>query len=244
MTGDHGPDGPDPYARWDAAYVLGALSSARRREFEDHLPGCRACRSAVSEISGVPALLALLDHDPATDPAADGSETSLAAEPPPGLRTALLRRVGARRRRRRWFTAAAAALVAIALSMSAFVALRPGTPADTEALGDAVANAEPMTPMTPSEFEAAISLSPQDWGTMIHLTCTYHSWSGEEGDGGDELVLVALARDGSATRLASWVALPAATALPTASTALPITEIAAVQVVSADSGTVLLQRTL
>ena len=27
-----------PYAMWDAAYVLGSLSSTERREYEGHLP--------------------------------------------------------------------------------------------------------------------------------------------------------------------------------------------------------------
>ena len=37
--------GPDPYAEWDAAYVLGALSPAERLEFEGHLSGCGRCRA-------------------------------------------------------------------------------------------------------------------------------------------------------------------------------------------------------
>ena len=33
------------YATWDAAYVLGSLSSAERREFEAHLSVCPSCDS-------------------------------------------------------------------------------------------------------------------------------------------------------------------------------------------------------
>ncbi len=33
------------YADWDAAYVLGSLSPAERREFETHLEGCERCRA-------------------------------------------------------------------------------------------------------------------------------------------------------------------------------------------------------
>lgn len=51
------------YAMWDAAYVLGALSAADRREFEAHLAGCPECRGAVTELCGVPALLSQLDRD-------------------------------------------------------------------------------------------------------------------------------------------------------------------------------------
>ena len=45
------------YADWDAAYVLGALSSADRREFEDHLATCPPCRDALAELAGMPGLL-------------------------------------------------------------------------------------------------------------------------------------------------------------------------------------------
>jgi len=56
-------DGVFRYAMWDAAYVLGSLSAADRREFEAHMANCPACRDAVAELSGVPALLSLLDRE-------------------------------------------------------------------------------------------------------------------------------------------------------------------------------------
>ena len=55
--------GHDEYAMWDAAYVLGSLSSAERREFEAHLGDCPLCRSAVGELNGMPALLSQLGRD-------------------------------------------------------------------------------------------------------------------------------------------------------------------------------------
>ncbi|VBA40711.1 Anti-sigma-L factor RslA [Mycobacterium innocens] len=51
------------YVMWDAAYVLGSLSANDRREFERHLGGCTVCRKAVTELSGMPALLSVLDRD-------------------------------------------------------------------------------------------------------------------------------------------------------------------------------------
>ena len=48
---------PDKFAQWDAAYVLGALSPAERREFEEHLASCPACQAAVSELVAIPGLL-------------------------------------------------------------------------------------------------------------------------------------------------------------------------------------------
>jgi anti-sigma-K factor RskA len=55
-------DGVDRYAMWDAAYVLGSLSAADRREFEAHMANCPACWDAVEDLSGLPALLSQLDR--------------------------------------------------------------------------------------------------------------------------------------------------------------------------------------
>lgn len=46
------------FAHDDGAYVLGALDPAERRVFEDHLPHCANCRSAVQSLAGLPGLLA------------------------------------------------------------------------------------------------------------------------------------------------------------------------------------------
>lgn len=55
--------GTHEYAMWDAAYVLGALSSVERLAYEAHLNTCPSCRKAVGELGGMPALLAQLDRD-------------------------------------------------------------------------------------------------------------------------------------------------------------------------------------
>src|ERR1700748_3027093 len=69
------------YAMWDAAYVLGSLSATDRREFETHLASCPACREAVAELSGVPALLSQLDREEVA--AIDRSGPVPAAAPEP-----------------------------------------------------------------------------------------------------------------------------------------------------------------
>lgn len=53
----------DRYAHWDAAYVLGALGPAERREYAAHLTACEACRTAVAEIAALPGLLASVPAD-------------------------------------------------------------------------------------------------------------------------------------------------------------------------------------
>ncbi len=88
----------DPYALWDAAYVLGSLSASERRDFEAHLATCPRCPEAVAELSGMPALLALIDADDVE--ALDDAE---AAPPPlrPEVLDSLVPKVEWRRRRGR-----------------------------------------------------------------------------------------------------------------------------------------------
>jgi hypothetical protein len=79
------------------------------------------------------------------------------------------------------------------------------------------------------------------------LKCTHRETpadADDHDDGGDKLAMVVVGRDGSHTSLATWMAQPGVTALPSGSTSMPINEIAAVQVVSADHGNVLLAQTL
>jgi len=63
------------FATWDAAYVLGSLSCAQRREFEAHLGLCASCRAAVAQLSDIPPLLRLLDVDEARAIGEGGAST-------------------------------------------------------------------------------------------------------------------------------------------------------------------------
>lgn len=81
-------NGAHDYAMWDAAYVLGALSDADRREFEAHLGRCTSCRTAVAELTAVSPLLSLLDYDQVVAPG--GAAESVAAPPCPDLLTSMV----------------------------------------------------------------------------------------------------------------------------------------------------------
>src|SRR5450755_2212298 len=61
MSNDGRP-AADPYARLDAAYLLGALDADERLAYEAHLAICRRCRAGLAEISAIPSLLAGLDE--------------------------------------------------------------------------------------------------------------------------------------------------------------------------------------
>jgi anti-sigma factor RsiW len=237
------------YALWDAAYVLGSLSASERREYEAHLSSCRPCREAVAEISGMPALLSQLDHDEVTaiDERSDG--TSPTPPPRPELLTSLLAKAQWRRRRLRiatWTLTTAAAAVIVVVGV--FIALRsnPGMSSPTPSPpGSAVA----MTQVTPSAFTATVSVKSQQAGTAIDMWCTYGQWPAgarhqEDQDAGDKLAMVVVGRDGSQLEVATWVALDGTTATPHGRTSMPVEQIAAVRVVSADTGQVYLERTL
>ncbi len=231
----------DRYATWDAAYVLGSLSSTERREFEAHLATCGSCRAAVADLSGMPALLGLLSAEDVR-----GLEREQ-TEPPPlraEVLTSVLDKVRWRRRRSRWLTSAAVGMAAALLAVGLVVAIRPeivGLQSGTTT--QPVAQLE-MNKLAPSPFSATVSLSSFAWGTRIDMACTYGQWSG----GGDatpsNLGMVVVGRDGSRTQVATWLGLSGATALPSGNTTMPKDEIASLELVSVDSGQVLLERQL
>lgn len=228
----------DRYATWDAAYVLGSLSSAERREFEAHLEPCHRCRAAVAELSGMPALLGLLSADDVRG--LDGEQ----AEPPPlraGVLDSVLGEVRSRRRRTRWLTTAAVATAAALVAVGLVLAIRPELvglrSGDTE---QPVAQME-MTKRAPTPFSATVALSSYAWGTRIDMACTYGQWSGADDSAPSNLGMVVVGRDGSRTQVATWLGLSGATALPSGNTHMPKDQIASVQLVSVDSGQVLLE---
>ena len=114
---------PDKFAQWDAAYVLGGLSPAERREFEEHLASCPPCQAAVSELAALPGLLAQISPADAAmlslaDDSAGYAETSelgaaqadvIDQGPPPSLLPKMIKTVRTRRRR---VVAAAAGIAA------------------------------------------------------------------------------------------------------------------------------------
>lgn len=229
----------DRYLTWDAAYVLGSLSSAERREFETHLETCERCRAAVAELSGVPALLAKLDLEDVR--ALDETQPDT---PPlrPEVLGSILDKVRWRRRRSRLLTSAAVAVAAALLAVGLVIVIRP------EAVGlqtnaPQAAPALEMTKVSETPINAAITMSGYGWGTRIDMACTYGDW-GQRDAPPQSLGMVVVGRDGSRDQIATWLGLSGATALPSANTPLQMNEIAAVQLVSSDSGRVLLERHL
>ena len=232
------------YTLWDGAYVLGCLSSNERHEYETHLSGCASCRRAVAELGGMPALLSRLGRNAAID-----EDNSSATPPvPPHLLTSLLAKVRWRRRRRWLVTGTLAAAAVVAAVAGVFIGLRsnPEMPTSTAPQAE---SAVAMTQVTPSAFTATVSVTSQQAGTAIDMSCRYGEWPPrahheEDQHGGDTLAMVVIGRDGSQDQVATWLALDDTTATPRGHTSMPVEQIAAIRVVSADTGQVYLQRNL
>ncbi|MFJ7216731.1 anti-sigma factor family protein [Amycolatopsis sp. NPDC098790] len=210
----------DPFATFDAAYVLGALSPEDRQRFEAHLRTCDRCAASVRELAGLPGLLARVDA-PAVVP-----EFSA---PPPDLLPTVLRRVRRGRRIRLAVTSASAALaVSACVALAVVASWPPSAPPPSIA----------MTALGQFPVRADARLDAFEWGTQVDMSCSYTG-----GRSGGDYVLVAIAHTGAETQLATWKAVPDNTARIVIGTALKRTDLAALEV-RGGSGRPLLRLTL
>jgi anti-sigma factor RsiW len=186
----------------------------------------------------MPALLSKLESDTVAA-INDGDHTT---EAPPNLLPSLLWAVRQRRRRSRLVTWSSGAAAAVLLAIGVFVSIPSLTGhSPTLATPQASVSVLQMDQVGTKALASTVSLSSQNWGTVIDLRCVclapvyaHH----------DKLAMVVVNRDGTHTQLATWVADPGHTATPAGSISTPRDQIAAVQVVSADNGKVLLERSL
>lgn len=211
----------DPFATFDAAYVLGALAPEDRQRFEEHLRTCDRCAASVRELAGLPGLLARVDP-PASLPDP--------GPPPPDLLPTVLRRVRRGRRIRLAVTSASAALAVSACVALAVVASAPAVPAVPPSVA--------MTALGQFPVRADARLAAFDWGTQVDMSCSYTG-----GRSGGDYLLVAISRSGQETQLATWKALPENTARLSIGTALRQPDLAALEI-RAGSGLPLLRLTL
>ena len=216
-------DSPDEFRDWDAAYVLGALSSEDRRKYEQHLTNCPACTSAVAELAGMPGLLRKLQAEDAEALMTVPDDGHLRGQQhEPGLVHRLATTANKRRRRVRAAALAlmvgAAAILALggifigaSLAPSANVARLPATSAPT---GTAVM----MTPVQPGTMTAILTVSSKAWGTRFDWTCDYVNVDGKV-NAAKSYSMVMTDTSGVETVIATWSATqkPRATELATSS---------------------------
>jgi len=231
----------DRYVTWDAAYVLGSLTSNERREYEAHLETCERCRSAVAEISGIPALLAMLDLE---DVRALDEEAPEAPPLRPEVLDSILDKVRWRRRRNRWLTSAAVGVAAALLAVGVVIAIRPEIVGLENYSPQETTQALEMAKVSDTPINASITLTGFGWGTRIDMACSYGEWGQSGTIPPQNLGMIVIGRDGSHTEVATWLGLSGATALPSATTPMQKDDIAAVQLVSSENGKVLLEKHL
>lgn len=215
------------YAEWDAAYVLGALSTSDRRLFEAHLAECALCRAAVAELAPTVGLLSRVSADAVT-----GREDGPAAAGPAALIS--LARERRRRRRRTWWIAAAAAVaLVIPAAVGIGVWLSSG-PSPTASFA--------LEQVQDVSLEASVRLTDVAWGTRVDLECRYPAGGADAPPGGWVYVLAVIGADGSET-VSTWRAGPGSVSNVSGATAVAADEIRAVEIRS-ESGEVLMRRDL
>ncbi len=230
----------DTYAEWDAAYVLGSLSPAERREFERHLAACESCSVAVAELAALPGLLAKVPAEEASELLRPAGELPI----PATLLPRLIRSVARRRRRTRGFVASAvvaAAAAAAAIVLAVPLSFPGGAPS-----GSAGATDVALTQVVPNSLTARIRLVAEGWGTRIEMNCRYaevdsNAPPGYLPDAETSYAMYVTDAAGHSTQIATWTAKPGTTVEPSGTTSLALDEISVVDIRSASSGRVLLQ---
>jgi hypothetical protein len=244
---------PDKFAQWDAAYVLGALSPAERREFEEHLATCPSCQAAVSDLAALPGLLAQLSPDDAAmlsmadETVAGSAETPVLSAvqtdvieqgPPESLLPKMIKK--ARTRRRRMVAAVAGIAAAVLLVIGGLAAaagllpLRPDSP-------ERVA----FSQVVPSAMIAVADVIPGQNGTEIKVECQY----GEVGEptpgaGRETYSIFVVDRSGNASMIKEWPASPNKLMRPSGTTPLRVSQIADLEIRQTETDEVMLRAPL
>jgi anti-sigma factor RsiW len=208
------PDG-DRYGEWDAAYVLGSLSPAERAEFEAHLTTCPRCQAAVSEIAGLPGLLAQIGPEDAarlTDPG------PAPGPPPESLLPTVL---AAARRQRRLRTRLAAVAAGLVLVVAGFLT---GQLVDLQ--GPDGDQRIAFRPVGASSITAVVDLAAIPTGTRVAVEC--QDAAGEYA--GQSLTVVVADRSGARQAVKEWAVKNGKVNRPTGQTSLPVSQIEAVEI--------------
>ncbi len=227
----------DKYREWDAAYVLGSLSTDDRREFERHLTGCAACTSAVTELAGMPGFLMKIDASTAGALAQTPDRENVFAlplEPMQSLaRAAIKRKTSLRRRMAAGMSVAAAFIMVtgLALGLNIHSANNPNTGQVSAGLaGSKVA----MVAMEKNAMVVDMRVTKKKWGTQFSWNCTYAI---------DEISatlpqsfdLVVTQTSGAMTTVATWSQAGDSAKGLVASTGIPLSKIKSVEVQYTDT---------
>jgi Putative zinc-finger len=229
----------DRFRDWDAAYVLGALSTDDRRAFERHLVTCPECTASLAELAGLPGILSKLSSEDAVAVLAS-PEDLLAVddhlrdrEHTPGLVQRLA--VAAQRRKRRIRLGMLAAAVAVlALFTAGGVALVSSQAPTTAVVA--------MAPVHQNVITASLQVAKKGWGTSFTWSCSYHDgiWKGTP----VSYDLVVVEKSGRSSTVATWSTAGEQASGLTASSAIPTADIRSVEIRLTGTTTPLLRENL
>lgn len=223
------------YADWDAAYVLGALSSAERREYEQHLVDCVSCQRALSEVTAMPGLLSKVDR---------GYAEKMELEDPPVLAKpatscpvqALWPRLQARWRRqsavrRLGYVGAVGVAAAVALTVSLVPPPWYHRPAPMNVAAGSLPEGESMRQVTPSPLSAQVALVRDGTGTRIEMWCSYPVYGDDADDSAAPYALRIVTRTGQNIIASSWTAKPGSTLMTLTTVPMAQDQIESIQVI-------------
>jgi hypothetical protein len=201
----------DNIAEWDAAYMLGALSTEDQRTYENYLAANPDDAAALRQLDDMPAILSALSRDEAV---ALTDIVDAKREPPTGV--VLLARAAAERQRRsrRMF-------IATAVGIAAALAVVGGVVGATVFPRTATVQTAAMAPMQPGAragLTAQLAITEKKWGTELNWACQYtKGWA----RGVASYDIVVTTTDGVQTTVGSWkpagddaTGLSAATSIP------------------------------
>lgn len=222
----------DRYREWDAAYVLGALGTDERREFERHIATCDACQSGVAELAGMPGLLMKIDATVAEALVSDDvtmNEFVLPLAPIQSLATAVIKRKTIMRRR---FAAGVAVAASVMLVIGLLVGVNIGSSSKSGNTQKAVVAAGLKVAMVPIGTNAMVvnmHVTRKAWGTQFLWNCVYgsdsSSWSTPQA-----YELVITDASGVSTTVATWSQSGSSAKGLVASTGIPLSKIKTIDV--------------
>jgi hypothetical protein len=228
----------DRFRDWDAAYILGALSTDDRRAFERHLATCPECSASLAELAGLPGILSKLSSEDAVAVLAPPEEFAVDdhlrdQDHAPGLVQRLA--VAAQRRKRRirlGMLAAAVAVVAL-FTVGGIAIVSSQVP---------TAAVVAMAPVHQKAITASLQVTKKGWGTSFSWSCSYHdgNWTGTP----VSYDLVVVTKSGRESTVATWSTAGEHASGLAASTAIPTADIRSVEIRLTGTTTPLLRENL
>lgn len=234
----------DLFRDWDAAYVLGALSSDDRRLFEHHLATCQDCTTAVAQLAGIPGILTRIDVGTAIALASASTQDPLPVPAYPTIQK-LARTAHLRQRRRRLGLVAGMASAAAVLVVVGVLAGKAIQPATSLASGPSVSASSgtvvPMSQVEPNSMTADVRVTSKPWGTRFDWSCEYLGSTPAPAYAPATYDLVVTDISGAQTVIATWSATgPKAVGL-SASSGIPISNLRSVEIRAAGAVTPLVR---